>query len=107
MPIALIGAAALSLLAPSAAVAPTAEPGARIAAQKCASCHAVGPHGASPNPAAPRFRDIRLRYNALSLERELARIAKEGHFEMRPTAIRDDEARDLADYIENLGSPKR
>jgi mono/diheme cytochrome c family protein len=100
-------AAVAAVLAAAAPVsAPGVDSGAHLAATHCASCHAVGREGRSPNGAAPPFRDIRLRYNALSLERELAKIPKQGHFEMKPTAIRADEARDLADYIESLGPPK-
>jgi mono/diheme cytochrome c family protein len=100
-------AAVSAVLAAAAPVsAPGVDAGAHLAALHCASCHAVGPDGRSPNVAAPPFRDIRLRYNGLSLERELGRISKQGHFEMRPTAIRADEAHDLAEYIESLAPPK-
>ena len=102
----LAGAALSVTLAAAPVSAPGVDSGAHLAAQRCAGCHAIGPQGRSHNLAAPPFRDIRLRYNGLSLERELAKISKQGHFEMRPTAIRADEARDIADYIESLTPPK-
>jgi hypothetical protein len=46
-----------------------------------------------------------MRYNALSLERELAKISNRGHFEMRPQSIGSSEAEDLAAYIETLAPP--
>lgn len=97
----LMTAAAALLMAASAA--PGVDRGGRIAQQRCAACHAVAVDGGSPNLAAPTFSDIRMRYNALSLERELARISSHGHFEMRPQTISPSEAEDLAAYIETLG----
>lgn len=103
----LIALATTSLLAaaPPAAKAPEIEAGAR-AARRCAACHAVGGETRSPNAGAPTFREIRLRYNALSLERELARIAEHGHFDMKPMSIQPSEAEALAAYIESLGPPR-
>ena len=36
----------------------TATQGKAFAESTCASCHATGPHGRSPNPDAPPFADI-------------------------------------------------
>lgn len=105
-----IGLLATALLAASASRAaslPATEPGARIAEQDCSTCHAVGLHGASRNGAAPPFRDLRLRYNTLSLERELARISTQGHLDMRPHPISDSDIASLAAYIQSLESPQR
>jgi mono/diheme cytochrome c family protein len=100
------------LLAAAAALAMTAgapaagvDHGARVAQQRCAGCHAIGLERHSPNRSAPPFTDIRMRYNALSLERELAKISNRGHFEMRPQSIGSSEAEDLAAYIETLAPP--
>jgi mono/diheme cytochrome c family protein len=106
MPTVVIASAALSLFAASSAApvqAPGVDSGAHIAQIRCAACHAVGPQGTSPKIGAPPFTQIRMRYNALSLESELARISKQGHYDMRPLTINPDEARDLAAYIESLG----
>ena len=48
-----------------------AEDGREIAMAQCASCHAVGQLGESPDPAAPVFRTVLSRYNADVLEEEL------------------------------------
>jgi mono/diheme cytochrome c family protein len=102
-------AVALFLLAApaTAPLSAQAEAGGRLATMRCAACHAVGPAGASPNLSATPFRDIRLRYSTLSLERELVKISKQGHFEMRPTQIDATQASDLAAYIETLGPAGR
>jgi cytochrome c len=46
--------------------------GERIARENCAPCHAVGRSGASPNPKAPRFRELSRRYPLQNLEEALA-----------------------------------
>jgi cytochrome c len=103
----LVGCAAPGAPPPPAAI-PMSGPtrGAMVAERACASCHAVAIVGDSRNPNAPPFRDIRIRYNSISLERELARIAKEGHFEMPRTAIADGDIPEIVAYIETL-SPWR
>jgi mono/diheme cytochrome c family protein len=72
------------------------------ALRSCAGCHAVGVLGASPNPNAPSFSAIRLRYNALSLPRRLAEISENGHYEMPPINMTPDEIRDITAYIETV-----
>jgi mono/diheme cytochrome c family protein len=73
-------AMALLLLAGCAASPPPAvEPddearasdGRDIAEAECASCHAVGRYGDSPNADAPPFRTVLSRYSAAVLEEEL------------------------------------
>ena len=86
---------------------PQVDRGARIAYLRCAASHATTAGGQSPNLAAPPFQDIRMRYNALSLERELAGISEHGHFEMRAQAIGPSDAEDLAAYIEAIGPRAR
>jgi cytochrome c len=91
---------------PAAFPVPGQTRGSVVAERACASCHAVAIVGDSPNPNALPFRDIRIRYNTISLERELARIAKGGHFEMPPSAIAEADIPEVAAYIETL-SPWR
>ena len=81
-----------------------AERGHLVAARDCARCHAIEPAGVSPRPTAPPFRDIRRRYNEISLQREFDAIRDVGHYEMPPTPISPADARDLAAYIESLHS---
>jgi len=105
----LIAALAASL-ATTALAAPVrasgVDRGAQVAARDCASCHAIGPTGASHNGAAPPFRRIAVRYNPISLERALTRIAQQGHFEMPRHAFSETDAADLAAYIQDLGRAK-
>lgn len=97
-----LGGCAAQGAAPPAGTVAGPNRGVMVAERACASCHAVGMVGASHNPSAPPFRDIRIRYNTISLERELARIAKEGHFEMRQTAIAESDIPEIVAYIETL-----
>jgi cytochrome c len=59
--------------APPAALSDAAlvEDGREIARLNCASCHAIGSEGASPNPRAPVFRTILSRYKTQTLANEL------------------------------------
>lgn len=84
-----------------APLSPSAERGQRLAQARCAGCHAVG---LDENPAAsgPRFRDLRMRYNALSLQRRFAEISEHGAGEMPPIQIGASDAEDLVAYFESL-----
>lgn len=65
----------VSCAAPQEEFAPATErlasDGRDIAEAQCASCHAVGPYGESPDPAAPHFRTILSRYHAEVLKEEM------------------------------------
>jgi cytochrome c len=79
-----------------------AERGLHVAARDCAGCHAIEKIGDSPRPGAPPFRDIRRRYNEISMQREFEAIREVGHYEMPPTPISLSDGRDLTAYIESL-----
>ena len=87
---------------PAAAIPAAREQGARLAAQICAACHAVGPSGDSTSPMAPPFRNLRLRYNPISLERHIADIAKSGVYAMPAQPLTPSDAEAIAAYIEWL-----
>jgi mono/diheme cytochrome c family protein len=95
------------VLAAALAAAPTPplgpDRGRHVAERDCAACHAVGPQGRSPNGGAPPFRELSLRYNPISLEAALHRLARQGHFEMPRGRVSDADAEDLAAYIGSLG----
>ncbi len=97
----LIGGAVMALLAPTPQP-PGVDAGAQIAETRCAKCHAIGLKPRSPNVDAPTFDDIRMRYNAPSLEKKLLKIADHGHRSMKPLAISEAEAESIAAYIESL-----
>jgi len=110
--VAVSAALALALSAPVVVIAgampfsthdPAAERGARVAARECSGCHAVDLQGASPKPAAPPFRDVRRRYNEISLGREFEAISQVGHYEMPPKPISKADSEDLIAFIESLG----
>lgn len=104
----ILAAAVASLATAAAAAGPVRSPGvdrgAQVAQRDCAICHAIGPTGRSPNGAAPAFPGIARRYNPIGLEKALVRIARQGHFEMRPHALSEADAADLAAYIGDLGA---
>jgi mono/diheme cytochrome c family protein len=81
----------------------TAERGYRVAARECAGCHSIEKTGESPRPGAPPFRDVRRRYNEISLQREFEAIREVGHYSMPPKPISNADGRDLIAYIESLG----
>jgi mono/diheme cytochrome c family protein len=79
-----------------------ADRGYRVAARECSACHAISREGESPRPSAPPFRDIRRRYNEISLSREFEAIGEVGHYEMPAKPISKSDGEDLIAYIESL-----
>jgi mono/diheme cytochrome c family protein len=79
-----------------------AERGQRVAERDCAGCHATGPSGDSPSAFAPPFRNLRLRYNPISLQRHVSDVVKNGVYSMPPQLLSTSDAEDIADYIEWL-----
>ena len=82
---------------------PRVERGRGFAERRCAGCHAIGLDETSA-PSGPRFRDLRMRSNALSLQRRFAEISAHGAGEMPPIQISPSEAEDLIAYFESLGA---
>lgn len=68
-----------------------AEDGRDIAEAQCAGCHAVGPYGDSPNPAAPTFRTVLSQYHAHVLQEELINGIRVAHpmpqFQFNPQGV--------------------
>jgi cytochrome c len=67
------------------------EDGRTMAAENCAACHAIGPHGSSPNVDAPPFRSLLSRYDAKVLTLELNEGMRVAHgsmpqFQFNPVA---------------------
>lgn len=65
--------------------------GRDIAVAQCASCHAIGQSGESPNPAAPRFDRLLERHHADVLEQELIEGVRVAHpmpeFQLNPRGV--------------------
>lgn len=112
---ALVWFAGLGLAAASAAYAepspaqadPALARGAHLAQRDCAACHAVTAGAASPNPGAPSFSDLRLRYNPISLEKRLAAFPESGHEAMPPRSLQAADIPDLVAYIQAVDTPVR
>jgi mono/diheme cytochrome c family protein len=79
------------------------ERGRAFAQRRCAGCHTIGLDESSAT-SGPRFRDLRMRSNAISLQRRFADISAHGMGEMPPIEITAPEAEDLIAYFESLGS---
>jgi mono/diheme cytochrome c family protein len=76
----------------AATAASQIEDGREIAATSCASCHAIGKTGASPDPKAPVWRSLLSRYDGDMLATELAEGMRVAHapmpqFRFRPEAV--------------------
>jgi cytochrome c len=65
-----------------AAFAQNARRGEELLVKNCASCHAVGRNGESPNKLAPAFRTLGQRYPIESLEEALGEGIMSGHPDM-------------------------
>jgi mono/diheme cytochrome c family protein len=78
------------------------EDGRAIAEENCASCHAIGATGASPNPDAPLFRALLARYKADVLETELVEGIRVTHEPMPQFKFRPNEAGALVAYLRSV-----
>jgi cytochrome c len=79
MALVVVGGGALTALANAQGGEVDVAKGAAILDANCASCHAVGPSGASPVATAPAFRTLAQRYPVESLEEALAEGIMVGH----------------------------
>ena len=91
-------AVALPALAQPAAVAR----GQRLANAMCKQCHAIGKQGDSPNPAAPRFRDLTMEKPGRSLDEIFAGGLLVLHPGMPSWAMTDRDQSDLLAYLRTL-----
>jgi cytochrome c len=96
-----VGCASIDGSRPMAANA-AAERGGTVAQIHCAACHAIGPTGESRSAMAPPFRVIRARYNQITFERRLERLASERHSEMPSFSLDRADIDAVAAYIETL-----
>ncbi|WP_367272024.1 cytochrome c [uncultured Caulobacter sp.] len=95
--------AAALLVAGSATAAP--DPVARgreIVTRKCGVCHAVGPTGDSPNPAAPRFRRLNERYDVEDLAEGLAEGLTVGHGPMPEWVFPPEDVAAIVAYLKSI-----
>ena len=97
------GAAGVQAVGAGPGADPPVLRGQAFAERRCAGCHVVGLDD-GPASFGPRFRDLRVRYNALSLQRRFTEISQHGSGEMPPIQIGRQEAEDLVAYLETLQS---
>ena len=76
--------------------------GKSLAQKNCAWCHAIGSTGDSPNPRAPRWRDLAKRNPILALRDPLTRGIARPHDEMPKFALSDAETDTIIAYINSL-----
>jgi cytochrome c len=102
--IVLAGVASLAFVGAAAAEdQPSLSAGKRIAAGQCGTCHAIDREGESPNPAAPRFRDLGARYPWDDLREALATGMIIGHPALMPKpALGPTQIGDLIAYMKSL-----
>jgi cytochrome c len=102
----LAGVASLAFI--QAAVAkdqPSLSGGRRIANAQCGTCHAIDRQGESPNPRAPRFRDLGPRYPFDGLREALAQGMIVGHPALMPKVVLGPaQIDDLIAYLKSLQS---
>jgi len=88
----------------SAEAASLIEKGRVIADSFCSRCHAIGPHGKSPNPKSPPFRVLGKRYPLSNLEEALSEGIVVGHEgeEMPPFVFTSSQIEALLAYLASV-----
>lgn len=81
--------------------------GRAIAEQRCASCHAIGPDGESPEPTAPAFRALSQRYPVEDLQEALAEGITTGHPEMPEVVLEPEQIDAFIAYLKSVQQPAR
>lgn len=76
--------------------------GEALVMRNCGMCHAVGRSGASPNAAAPPFRDLSMNYPIDDLAEGLAEGLLTGHPAMPEFRFRPAEVRDIIQYLKSV-----
>ncbi len=76
--------------------------GRQIAEKNCSWCHAIGKAGDSPNPRAPRWRDLAGRHPIMALREPLSRGIARPHDEMPKFELSEAEVDTIIAYINSL-----
>jgi cytochrome c len=90
-----VGAAAQSDAEPTAQV----KRGETLLERLCASCHAIGPAGTSPDAKAPAFRTLGQRYKIETLEEALGEGLISGHPDMPEFRLNGREVGEAIAYL--------
>jgi cytochrome c len=100
-----IGAAGAAPMPPTKAAKETpVSRGEVLARENCASCHAIGIKGDSPNAKSPAFRTLGKRYPLEALEEALAEGIVVGHGEagMPHFVFEPNDIADLIAYLKRI-----
>jgi mono/diheme cytochrome c family protein len=81
---------------------PAVERGRVLADALCSRCHAIGPQGASPNPASPPFREMFERLPQEGIEDTLLEGILMGHPPMPKIEFTNEQASDLIAYMSSV-----
>jgi len=108
LPAFIFGVAAITLASAAAAQdgagAASIARGRDLIQRNCAMCHAVGATDASPNKAAPPFRDLHLRYPVENLAEALGEGILTGHPQMPEFKFAPTEVEDIIHYLDSIQS---
>lgn len=101
------GAGSLALLVFAAAPAAASdderlERGEAILSEACASCHAIGKTGESPNPVAPPLRELSEDYPVENLAESLAEGIMSGHPDMPVFVFEPQEVEAILVYLRSI-----
>lgn len=96
--------AAALLGAAATAQAASVQNGQELAQRNCGLCHALGPKGDSPNPMAPPFRDVHLRFRPAELESMFQAGLLTRHPAMPEFRFNLRELEDLVAFLESMES---
>jgi len=80
--------------------------GQELAQLLCARCHAIGPEGASTNPASPPFRTLEAKLTLEGVEDQIAEGLSLGHEPMPAWQFSSQQIVDLVSYIASLSDRK-
>lgn len=81
-----------------------AEPdrGQMLTQRHCSRCHATGRSGDSPEPAAPRFRELHRRYDTEQLSEALGEGLLTGHPMMPEFRFDPDDVQAIIRYLKSI-----
>ena len=85
----------------------TFDVGRTLAETHCATCHAIGKRGQSPNPKAPRFATLAQRYPLDNLAEAFSEGILVGHGPMPEFQFEPDQIDGLIAYLKSIQSPRK
>lgn len=95
-------AAVVLAFAGAASAEPDPARGRELIQRHCGGSHAAGPSGASPEPAAPAFRELHRRYQPEMLAEALAEGLLTGHPMMPEFRFREEDVRSIILYLDSI-----